>query len=691
MAGTPAAGPIATATALTTPTPTPVVSPTPQPLAPSPARQACAEGSVPGAVRPNPRFHYAVAWDEVAGRLFLFGGDDGTISGELWAFCAGTESWELIRPAGQAPSPRYNHTMVWDPERQRLLVFAGVRPGPDGLLNDLWAFAPQNNRWERLSPAGPLPRRRGAHTAVWDPAHDRMLVFAGTFGDAPDLLDDIWAYDPTADSWRRLDATGDAPGPRQGHSAVWARTINRMLVFGGWNFAPGSQPGSNEVWAFDPVSNRWEAISVRGIRPPPRLRHAAVWDSLNDEMLVFGGIPSQSGWLNDLWSFRPGTNIWRERTPISGSPPPTNRIRGAWDPHGSRMFVYGGIGHCFLKDDLWVYSTAGGAWQRVGSEADQSLRREGAAAVYDEETGRLLLFGGCDGSSPRSDLVALSPTDGGVAKLAVQGPAPPPRTDHRAVWDPDARALYVFGGRGPGGAQGGYLGDLWRFRATTGTWEQLQPTGSTPPGRADFAMAWDSSHKQVLLFGGVYGSGTLGDLWAFRPDENRWTRLSGTSGPSSRGYPLGAWDADNERFLIYGGWSQDPRFGKVLFKEVWAYDPAGNQWSRHAQPTAQPSLRTRAVVGWDPSRRLLLLFGGEVAESTGIDTPHVSGELWAWSPSDNAWSLLDGSSAPGPRYQYAAAWDPSGERLIVLGGYGQGFTVEAWEYSSRSQTWQQIK
>ena len=41
--------------------------------------------------------------------------------------------------------------------------------------------------------------------------------------------------------------------------------------------------------------------------------HTAVWDPINSQMIVFGGIQGCGcGALNDLWFYKPSTNAWTQ-------------------------------------------------------------------------------------------------------------------------------------------------------------------------------------------------------------------------------------------------------------------------------------------------------------------------------------------------------------------------------------------
>lgn len=65
---------------------------------------------------------------------------------------------------------------------------------------DAWALSlADSGSWSELAPAGSLPPGRQGHGAIYDPLRDRMVVFGG-FG-APGFLDDTWSLslgDPTA-------------------------------------------------------------------------------------------------------------------------------------------------------------------------------------------------------------------------------------------------------------------------------------------------------------------------------------------------------------------------------------------------------------------------------------------------------------------------------------------------------------
>jgi len=277
---------------------------------------------------------------------------------------------------------------------------------------------------------------------------------------------------------------------------------------------------------------------------------------------------------------------------------------------------------------------------------------------------------------------------GATYEMVTPGVRPHSRSDHGAAWDPVGRAIYVFGGRGPEGINAGYHHDLWRYFPDEDRWEEVRTGTESPGSRSDMAMAWDTWHGQLLIFGGVSGGGHYGDLWAYRPIENQWVPLTleGTK-PAARGYPMGVWDSTHGKFLVYGGWTQDETFAKVLFKEVWAYDPATASWVRYDQPAPYPSLRSKTRILWDETGARLLLIAGEVSESSQFDSPHLENQVWAWTLERNSWTLLEPGNAPPPRYQAAVTIDAFG-RPILIGGYCiNRYCGDVWALDLRVNSW----
>ena len=59
--------------------------------------------------------------------MIVFGGVvGGTRLGDVWALTLGdAPSWTQLTPSGTSPSARYGHSAIYDPVRDRMVVFSG--------------------------------------------------------------------------------------------------------------------------------------------------------------------------------------------------------------------------------------------------------------------------------------------------------------------------------------------------------------------------------------------------------------------------------------------------------------------------------------------------------------------------------------------------------------------------------------
>ena len=123
-------------------------------------------------------------------REFMLGMARGEFDGEAPhdppAFRAG-----LPRPDGTAaddgawlaippPAARTEHTAIYDPVRERMVVLGGY--ADNRYVKDVWALSLTGSpAWNAPAPGGSPPSGRPVLTAIYDPVRDRMVVFWGGF------------------------------------------------------------------------------------------------------------------------------------------------------------------------------------------------------------------------------------------------------------------------------------------------------------------------------------------------------------------------------------------------------------------------------------------------------------------------------------------------------------------------------
>ncbi len=133
-------------------------------------------------------------------------------------------------------------------------------------------LAAAGERWDRLRPSGAAPPERFWASGVYDPVHYRMIVYCGvdvrdilTTREPVQVHDDVWILDliPGREEWTKLRPTGRGPGRRATHTAIYDEAGQRMIVFGGWD-TERKYKHLNDVWALDltPGSEQWYQLAA---------------------------------------------------------------------------------------------------------------------------------------------------------------------------------------------------------------------------------------------------------------------------------------------------------------------------------------------------------------------------------------------------------------------------------------------
>ena len=310
---------------------------------------------------------------------------------------------------------------------------------------------------------------------------------------------------PEPVAWTELAPTGAVPDPRSGMTLVYEPAGGRFLLFGGWD----QDTDFGDTWAYDPLAGTWSDLAPAGALPAPRSLYQMAYDEVAGKAVVFGGT-SDAGRFGDTWLYDPVDNTWSE---VVGAPSPEARSAGAmvYLDDTEMILLFGGVGDAGRFADTWVFLSASGQWIKVAPYETVPLARSGHAMAYDTSAGKVILFGGYDGSNLLNDTWAYDPQGDAWTELSPSGNVPSPRGNHRMVFDASAGRMVLFGGFDGSGE----LSDTWTYDTASNTWTEVQVPGDTPTGREEHTLGYDPKAGRVLLFGGFDASDTdLNDLWA---------------------------------------------------------------------------------------------------------------------------------------------------------------------------------
>ena len=282
--------------------------------------------------------------DPASDRLLVFGGVGWGCQPDLWSLSlADAPSWEQL-PTEGPPAACTANQLVFDPVRRRLLAFPAPAPATlNTVMDQVWAMSLDEPRvWTKLSPAGPLPPGRSGFSLIYDPRRDRVLLFGGTIlyrrsDDSGQSQEDLWELS-LGDSlrWRQLTPVG-SPGSRYEHAAVYDYARDRMIVFQGEQSRPCSYYCSGDLddaWA---LSLAGDSLTWNRLGPNAPVRGDLVLDPGRDRLLVWPG--DQAVWTLPLAD----TTAWRPLT-VDGGLPTARQLSGfVFDPTRDRLYVMGGL------------------------------------------------------------------------------------------------------------------------------------------------------------------------------------------------------------------------------------------------------------------------------------------------------------------------------------------------------------
>ena len=370
----------------------------------------------------------------------------------LALIAAANPSWTLLGPSGLTyPLFRSGSTSVYDPSSNRIILFAGLSDDAaagDPRLNDVWVETNANGlggtgAWSNLIPSG-SPQVRSDHSAVYDAANNRMIIYGGcgavpTSNGCLPIADNVWVLSNAngiggTPTWTQLFPTGGPPPARQGHQAVYDPTTNSMIVWAGQNGGGDGCGTFSDVWVLSHANGlggtpNWTQLSTTGGPPPGQYFSTAVYDSANNVLTVFGGtglLGTTCGLTNAVWALSHangtgGTPVWTNLVPQGAPGAPSNRQAtfAIYESSSNTMTIFGGSARNKALNDSWVLSHANGiggtsTWTKLSPSGQQkpvAATRWNNGGI-DSVNNRMIMFGGGFSEGPLWSTWVLTDANG---------------------------------------------------------------------------------------------------------------------------------------------------------------------------------------------------------------------------------------------------------------------------------------
>eukprot|EP00472_Partenskyella_glossopodia_P010491 CAMPEP_0197523014 /NCGR_PEP_ID=MMETSP1318-20131121/8033_1 /TAXON_ID=552666 /ORGANISM="Partenskyella glossopodia, Strain RCC365" /LENGTH=735 /DNA_ID=CAMNT_0043075567 /DNA_START=147 /DNA_END=2354 /DNA_ORIENTATION=+ len=253
-----------------------------------------------------------------------------------------------------------------------------------------------------------------------------------------------------------------------------------------------------DLWRYDIIYKKWEAINAGTSVPEHRYLHSAVSLSngkTKDSMIVFGGVGWSNNILNDVWIFSTKSNKWTQSFPkgsVEADTLPAWReghsacVMPANAKAETQMYMFGGISYQFMPfNDMWIYDAKKGSWAKQKPSGDTPEPR---------------WLHTCTFSTP-----------------------PPGKKPGELDWTGFKPKMYVFGGVTVGSVP---LDNLYEYDPSTKKWTLMPQAGFAPFPRMLHNMMF--TYNRIFVSFGAANNVRFEDMYYYDINEQRWHEMINT-------------------------------------------------------------------------------------------------------------------------------------------------------------------
>src|SRR3989344_1143324 len=559
----------------------------------------------PSGTGPVARSQLMVAYKQATKKMYIFGGlvGAGDYRNDLFELdlTDGTEAWTQLKAEDAAGNPgsRADGVMVYDSGNNRLLIFSGYNG--TNRLSDLWKWDIAGAAFSEVSDGAP-PSAREFAEAVYDPNNSRMMVTGVRDGtSSASIFEDLWELNTTSGSEAWTDRTPPIGERQSGVRSAYAcfDSLNKLMIFFGGQDKTLEEEKHVKVVDLATAGSApmYEFFQNNYLRERDAMGYA--YNPDRDETLIVGGFArlmndaiAEGEHTNEIWLYDHANSFWYH--PVLNTQLGFCSREGAtaiYDTNRDRFIIFGGLtgnatSNNRFYNDVWeLKADANGVYtlKKLSPSGTKPSARWLHAAVYDQTSDQMVIFGGDDGSSFLNDVKALSFSGGENSAWASITPTRnAPSARRQCAYAYDSNSNYMLITHGATGVNS-FVGNTFLLDLTSGSeaWNSISPSGTAPDARRGMTAVYKSADDKFYLFGGYDGTSHKNDLYSLTSPTTSpaWATLSSTRAPSSRRSHAAGYSPTQNKMVIYGGRADsDASFADS--NNTYEYDVAGDSWAK---------------------------------------------------------------------------------------------------------------
>jgi len=549
--------------------------------------------------------------------------------------------------------------MVYDPVRQRVVLFSGVAGGEP---QETWEW--NGKKWEMMrSQHRPTPARTAVQMS-FDPIRKRVLLFGGlsyiknpSNGTSKEnILNDTWEWD--GQDWKQLKPR-TIPTKRYFGCMAADSVRKRIVMFGGARGIGGWRNLRGFL-----LKDTWEWNGYNWVEMKPKLVPRArkspglAYHARSGKIVLWGGSDSVGNAVDSKHVYNWDGKNWTQITPKIT--PPTNgglMISDPFSPDVLHLAPYRGGGSSKKQDFLWKWN--GLNWSKISL-----LPSWGGDRIAPFPPAKQVIAMGSWQLPKGKDNRHTWAWDNKQWKIVETRPFVN-GADLKVVYFPEAERFLM---RYQEGQQWNKKPVDFRWFTPEGLWEKARPKGPPEIAWAPM-MAYHPKLKKILMWGGAtYPVGT-GKTWLF--DGKQWSLFSSQKFQRPEGVRGITYDSAREVLL-----------GLQYSGGLYAFDEKKG-WIKINVAGPVPPGREYAFA-YDPGRKVAVAYGGTRWDSKRSTTIYLT-ETWEWD--GKKWARRTPKTTPPSLYRPFLKYHPDLGGVLLIGGsktkFPEGANEDTWLYDGK--------